>query len=83
MYVIIFLNGKEIPTQVQSRLESIEFINWNFTHNINMSSEKVKRVEADASDLLASLSIDKSGEKLEEIKRDQHLILLIYWVVFH
>lgn len=34
-----------------------------------MSSEKVKRVEADASDLLASLSIDKSGEKLEEIKK--------------
>ncbi|AOW28226.1 ATP-dependent RNA helicase DBP5 [Candida albicans L26] len=34
-----------------------------------MSSEKVKRVEADATDLLASLSIDKSGEKLEEIKK--------------
>ena len=34
-----------------------------------MSSEKVKRVEADASDLLASLSLNKSADKPEETKK--------------
>ena len=48
-----------------------------------MSSEKVKRVEADASDLLASLSIDKSGEKLEEIKKGSTPDPSDLLVVFH
>ena len=34
-----------------------------------MSSEKVKRVEADASDLLASLSLNKGADKPEETKK--------------